>query len=138
MKVFLDTNIVIDLLGCRQPFFEDAARIASMGFRGEIEIVVSTISYPTISYILQKFCSKQETLQKLNQFASFTTIAITTDAMIKNAFKSPITDYEDAVQHETALGYNCDIIVTRNVKDFKNATITVCTSSEFFDHIRHE
>lgn len=131
MKVFLDTNIVIDLLGCRQPFFEDAARIASMGFRGEIEIVVSTISYPTISYILQKYCSLQETIQKLDQFSSFTTIAITTDAMIKDAFRSTIYDYEDAVQHETALGYSCDVIVTRNVKDFKNASVKVCTPAEF-------
>lgn len=134
MKVFLDTNIVIDLLGCRQPFFEDAARIASMGYRGEIEIVVSTISYPTISYILQKYSSIQEAIHKLDQFASFTTIAMTSDTMIKAAFKSPITDYEDAVQHETALGYSCDVIVTRNVKDFKNATIKVCSPAEFLSN----
>jgi len=41
MKVFLDTNVVIDLLGCREPFFSDAALIASMAKRGMIEILLS-------------------------------------------------------------------------------------------------
>ena len=54
-KVFIDTNVLIDFLGEREPFYDAAARIVSRADRKEIELMVSSLSYATASYILMRY-----------------------------------------------------------------------------------
>jgi len=65
MKAFLDTNVMLDFLGERDPFYLSSAKIATLADKGKIEIVVSALSYATVSYFLSKF--ETET----NNFYSF-------------------------------------------------------------------
>ena len=78
--LFLDTNVVLDFLGQRELFYEDAAKIVTLADLGKIEIVVSAMSYATIYYLLLKVDSHQSILEKLTKFK---TIAKTSDLTYK-------------------------------------------------------
>ena len=54
-SVFLDTNIMLDLLGERIPFYDSIAKVATLADRGQITMVVSALSYATVSYFLTKY-----------------------------------------------------------------------------------
>ena len=64
-KLFLDTNIVIDLLGEREPFYDSAAKIATLADKGTIKIVVSALTYSTVFYLLSKFEDKELVKEKI-------------------------------------------------------------------------
>lgn len=51
-KLFLDTNVMLDLLGERVPFYDSVAKIATLADKGDIKIVVSALSYAIVNYFL--------------------------------------------------------------------------------------
>ena len=69
-KVFIDTNVLIDFLGERDPFYTAAARIVSCSDRKEIELMVSSLSYATASYILMRYNPRDLVLEKAEKIHS--------------------------------------------------------------------
>ena len=133
--LFLDTNVVLDLLGERVPFYEDAAKIATLADNKVIEIVVSALSFSTVYYLLCRFESKQTVIEKLSKFKILITTSDLTNQNVDKGLLSDFSDFEDALQYFNALDKNCDIIITRNVKDFKTSKIPVLTPSEYLNSI---
>ncbi len=136
MKAFLDTNIVLDFLGEREPFYLSAAKIATLADKGKIEIVVSALSYVTVSYFLAKFEGIEKTKDKLRKFKVISNICELDEKIIEKGLNSDFSDYEDSLQYFSALRLECDILVTRNVKDFKGAQIPVMTPDEFLNSFK--
>ena len=73
-KVFIDTNILIDFLGEREPFYEAAARIVSRADRKEIDLLVSSLSYATASYILARYNPREMVMDKMKKFTPLCTV----------------------------------------------------------------
>ena len=67
-RLFLDTNVMLDLLGERIPFYDSVAKIATLADKGQISLVVSAMSYATVSYFLTKFENKEKSKDKLRKF----------------------------------------------------------------------
>ena len=67
-KLFIDTNIMMDLLGERIPHYDAAAKIATLADKGKVKIIVSAFSYPTVYYLLSKFESHDKVKEKLRKF----------------------------------------------------------------------
>ena len=130
-RVFLDTNIVLDLLGFREPFYKYAAKIATLADQGKIKLFTSALSFATANYILSKFYSKDIALDKLRKLKVFTAISPIDEEIIEKGLNSSFKDFEDALQYFSALKMNCNFIITRNSKDFKDAEFPVMTSEEF-------
>lgn len=130
-RLFLDTNIVLDLLGERKPFYESAAKIASLSDKGKIELVVSALSYPTVFYILSKFEDSQLVKEKLRKLKVIVETSDLTDKIIDKGLSSKFTDFEDALQYHCAVKMECNILITRNEKDFKASEIPVMTPDEY-------
>lgn len=130
-RLFLDTNIVLDLLGERDPFYLPAAKIASLSDRGEIDIVVSALTYSTVYYVLSKFEGKEVAREKVRKFKVLAQTADLTDQIIDKALLSKFKDLEDALQYYCALGQQCNLIITRNGGDFKNSEIPVLGPDEY-------
>lgn len=135
-KLFLDTNVMLDLLGERDPFYESAAKIATIADRGDIQLVVSALSYSTVYYILSKFESDENVREKLRKFKVIAETADLTDKIVDKGLGSRFIDFEDALQYHCALNSNCNFLITRNGKDFRESDIPVMTPVEFLKSMK--
>jgi predicted nucleic acid-binding protein len=130
-KLFLDANVVIDLLGERDPFYKAVARIATLADRGEINLVVSALTYSIVFYLLSKFEDREVVKEKIRKFMVIAETSDLTDKIIEKGLSSGFSDFEDALQYHCALMMNCNIVITRNGKDFKGSEIPVLSPDEF-------
>ena len=130
-KLFLDTNIVLDLLGEREPFYESAAKIASIADKGKVKLIISALTYSTAYYVLSRFEDKEVVKEKLRKFKVITETSDLTDKIIDKSLSSKFIDFEDALQYHCTIKMDCNIIITRNGKDFKESEIPVMTPDEY-------
>ena len=134
-RIFLDTNVILDLLAERVPFYESIAKVATLADEKKITLIVSPLSFTTVDYVLNKFENSQTVLNKLRKFKIICEICEVNDEIIDKALNSNFTDFEDAVQYFTALNSNTSLILTRNGKDFKLATIPIMSAEEYLSSI---
>ncbi|MDH5400516.1 MAG: PIN domain-containing protein [Cyclobacteriaceae bacterium] len=137
MKLFLDTNILIDLVGNRAPFASWAYKIFQKQKTEHWKLYTSSNSVLTTYYILERELGQKKSKQAIKILLSrLEIIPIEKSDMLKGLI-TEFKDFEDAVQHECALKKNgLDYIITRNKKDFKKSVLPVLSSEELF--IRHE
>ena len=134
MKVFLDTNIVIDLLDKREPFYIDAVELFTLAYKKKITLFVSPMTYATASYLLRKH-GKEGMRKLLSNFRQLSQITTADEKVVDAALASSFEDYEDALQYYSALTRNVDVIVTRNKKDFTSANIPVLLPKELLEQL---
>ena len=130
-RLFLDTNIMLDLLGEREPFYVEAAKLATLAERGKLTMVVSPLSFTTVNYFISKFESPQIAKEKLRKFKIISETSAMSDQTIEKGLNSNFTDFEDALQYFCAVDSNCDVIITRNAKDFKKSLLPVMSADEY-------
>ena len=131
-RLFLDTNILVDLVCYRKPFVQEAERIFALAAMGKVSIAISAISYINTVYIARKYdLSTQKVLEILKNIASFTTITDLNESTIKDALDCGWNDFEDAVQYFSSQSFVADCIITRNPKDFEKSSVPVYTPIEF-------
>ncbi|MCY7375935.1 MAG: PIN domain-containing protein [Pyrinomonadaceae bacterium] len=136
IKALLDTDINLDFILQRQPFFVEADEIFLRRSNGDFEAYVCDITPMNIFYIGRKEVGRQKTIQAIADLLTMAKVCAAEKNILQTALSSPITDYEDAVQHECALAENLDAIVTRNTKDFKNSSVKVYSPAEFLQFLQ--
>lgn len=136
MKLYWDTNVMLDFLGERDPFYNSAAKIATLADKRQIKIFASSLSYATISYFLTKYEGIEKAKDKLRKFKVISEICELDELIIEKGLNSDFSDFEDSLQYYSALRTECDIIITRNGKDFKKSQIPVMTPDEFLNSIK--
>ena len=131
-KVFVDTNVLLDLLLERDTWAQDAALLFSMADRKEIELLCCSLSFSTSVYLMQRFkYTRGEIVKKLSIVKSICTITTVNDAVIDRMLQSDFADLEDAIQYYSAFAFGAETIVTRNPKDFATSTIPILTPKDF-------
>ena len=135
-RLFLDTNIILDLLGERGKFYKSAAKLATLADNGIVKLVVSPVSYAIVYYLLAKHSNAQKAKETLRKFKVISEVGVVSDAIIEKGLNSPFEDFEDSLQYFSAVDSNCEIIITRNKKDFKHSLITVMTADEYLNAIK--
>ncbi len=136
MRILLDNDVILDFLTARPPFFIEAEEIFEHLDNGKIECFVSAITPINVFYIVRKLSGKDVALQAVKDLLSSVNVCQNNLQILQKATLSTISDYEDAVQHESAVAENLDAIVTRNIKDFANATVKVYSSLEFLSILK--
>ena len=131
MKVLFDTNIILDVLLDRQPFSEHASHLLSRVERSEMTGFLCATTVTTIHYLLSKHLDKGKANTCIDSIMALFEVAAVNRLVIENALESRFTDFEDSVLHESAIHAGVEYIVSRNIKDFKNAKIPVFTPIEF-------
>lgn len=130
-KVFVDTNILIDLLGYRKPFSKYAIEIFDKAERRKVELFVSSHSFATTHYLLKKYMMETELREVLYALLDYLTIIAVDTDMIKKGLRSNYKDFEDALQIIAANSIRkLDYIVTRNLKDFSDSGIAILPPDE--------
>lgn len=130
-RVFIDTNIMLDLLGERKPFYEPIAKIATLAEKGAVTMIVSPLSFTTVNYFLCKFENAKIAVEKLRKFKILCEICTLDTHTVEKGLNSSMKDFEDALQYFSATESGCEIIITRNGKDFAKSLLPVMTSDEF-------
>lgn len=130
-KIFLDTNIIVDLLSDRQPFSKYAIQIFQKAENNEIQLFTSSHSIATTHYLLKKFLDEKELRIVLYDLLDYLTVIAVDIDILKKGLRSNHKNYEDAVQILCASSVqNIDCIVTRNTKDYKTSEIPVFNPDE--------
>lgn len=135
-KVFVDTSIILDWLGRREPFFKYAKELFSKGEENEIEILVSTISFINTQYILRKHIGKDKAKQTLAAMRTICTVCSSGEKEIDLALVSSFTDFENAFQYYSAKNSSAKVIITRNPKDFVKSDIPIMSAEEYLKAMR--
>lgn len=138
MKVLLDTNIILDYLLKREPFYADAKRIFDSCLYS-IDGLVTPHSLIDIFYMLSERTDSSEEYCRSTILKLKTVLYVVseTDSTVFLAIKNnDFKDFEDSIQHECAIFADADYIITRNAKDFSASKILVLSPADFFD-IQH-
>ena len=130
-RMLLDTDINLDFVLARQPFFVEAKEIFLQLAQNKFEAYIADITAINIYYFGRKEKGRDDTLKELEKLLRLVKICSVDSIILQKAINSPISDYEDAVQHECAVAENLDAIVTRNTKDFKNSSVKIYSPTEF-------
>ena len=136
-KIFLDTNIILDFLGEREGFYEASAKIMTLADKKKIQVYTSPSSISNVFYVLGKYENSKIALEKIRKFKLLCSMSVMDDEVVEKAIKSDFKDFEDAMQYFSALASNCNIIITRNEKDFKNAMIPVMNAESYLLSLRN-
>lgn len=131
MRVLLDTNVVLDFVLARQPFFAEADEIFVRLQNNEFEAFVSPITPINVFYTTRKERDKPTAFSAIEELLKVVEIARSDKRIFQNALLLDFSDYEDAVQAAGAAAENLDAIVTRNAKDYKNASIKIYSPNDF-------
>jgi len=130
-RIFIDTNIMLDFLGERKPFYDPIAKIATLAEKEKLTMIVSPTSFATVNYFLAKFENPKVAREKLRKFKIISKKCSLDEHTIEKGLNSSIKDFEDALQYFSATESECEIIITRNGKDFKKSLLPVMTADEF-------
>lgn len=131
-KIFVDTNIVIDLLSRREPFYNEAAMLFSLADRKQIEISVSSLTIANTSYSLLRQLNSRKAKSVLRKLRLIVEILPLDEKVVDLALNdNSFVDFEDALQYFTALEHGQELIITRNLKDFKNSKLPAMTAKQF-------
>ncbi len=136
MRVFLDTNILLDTIVSRDnlSFAQNAATILSLGDNGTVELYMSALSVPTIAYVLKNMTpAAKKTI--ISELVDIVKVLPSLPEHIAKMLESQMSDIEDALQVQSAAEGGCDVIVTRNIHDFKLSEIPAISPDEFLRKI---
>lgn len=133
MKLFIDTNVILDLLQYREPWVNDTIVLFQLAKEKKLELIVTDLTFVNVVYIAQKNCDKkklQETLVNLKKLVSVVTIG---DIYIEQALNVDFSDFEDAIQYYAAKKEQVDYILTRDKNGFKMSDIPVMNVTDFLN-----
>ena len=131
-KILIDTNVLLDYLLEREPFFEDAKGIMVSCAEGKVKGCIAAHSIPNIFFILRKDYNTKERREVLSTLCSiFDVEGIDKAKLLSGLANEDFTDFEDCLQMECAKSYGADYIVTRNVADYSVSEIKAIEPKDY-------
>jgi predicted nucleic acid-binding protein len=130
-KVFVDSDIILDLLCERQPFYDFAAEIFTMGDTGKIKLFTTPVVFANVFFILRKILGIEKAKDLLRKLRILVAIVPIYERNVDLALNSKFSDFEDALQYFAARENNMHVLLTRNVKDYKEKDLIIQTPEEY-------
>ena len=131
-KIFVDANIVLDLLEKREEFYKEAQELFTLSDKKNVKLYISALTLANVHYLLYKHL-KMKARKVLAKFKVLVDVLAVDDKILDLSLTSDLKDFEDAIQYYTAIENDMDIIITRNKKDFKNLDIPILTAKEYLN-----
>jgi len=125
MRVVLDTNVILDVWLAREPFWRDSAELLGLVESEEIEGVICPTTVTTLHYLAKKVLGEKKARNLIEELLKICEVGGMGSGVFREALKSGIKDFEDAVIEAIAIESGADYIATRNIKDFKKSKIPV-------------
>ena len=132
-SIFLDTNVILDLIEDRKPFSLYTQYIFSRKEANEVILYTSSLNFVNMHYIISKKTNKDTALKTLIKLKTLISLLPLTDKIIELSLASNFSDFEDAIQYFSAIENGINTIITRDIKDFKKAKINILSSKQYFE-----
>lgn len=129
-KVYIDSDVILDLLQVRHPFHEDAHSLFALIEQGKLKGFVSPLIFANLFYILRKDCDNKGAVDRLIRLKMLLKVVTIGERTIELALSSSFTDFEDAIQYFAAVDCKADCLITRNKRDYKDSKIPVFLPGE--------
>ena len=136
MKILFDTNIILDVLLLRKPYYTSATFLLSEVEQGNIEGYLCPTTITTIGCLVSKVKGANQAKRLMKNLLNIFNLTELSKSVFETACSHKISDFEDAVLHESARLSNIEGIVTRNIKDFKFASLKVFDPEELIGIIK--
>ena len=130
-RVFIDTNVLLDVLARRAPFYPAAAAVWTLAESGKILGMVSTLSFNNLYYILRRQSGSAKAREAIRLLHGIFTTIPPDNQILAQALDSGMADFEDALQWFSALHADAQCLITRNTADFPAGHLPVLTPDEF-------
>ena len=129
MRILIDTNVILDILQKREPFFADSYRALRKAIESDVECLISATAATDIFYMLRKaFGSAKQAREQLAQIVTFADVQ---GMDIHTALMRDMPDFEDAVVDAVAERNGASYILTRNIKDFAGSVVPALLPVDF-------
>lgn len=136
MKALVDLNIVLDVLGRREPHYQTSAEVWGAIEAGEVEGLIAAHSMTTAHYLIARHLDNKRAKIAVQDILKVFSVAAVDHDVIQDAVGLAWPDFEDAVQMAAAAQAGADYLITRNPKDFKAGPIDVVQPGEFLALLR--
>jgi predicted nucleic acid-binding protein len=133
--VLVDTNVLLDVLLSRPPFFRHAQQIWSLAERGQIQGLVSAASFLNVYYIVRRLASRPQADRALKGMREIFQIAPVDRDAIDQAIAARFADFEDAVQSACAVRAGAVCIITRDERHFARSSVPAIAPDAFLAKI---
>ncbi|MCI2242905.1 PIN domain-containing protein [Adlercreutzia faecimuris] len=137
MRILVDVNVIVDILGNTDDFADSFCALDAILLR-EFEPCLLASMTPTIHYVLaaRKYATRAQATQALEALSSLVSVLDVTGADFRAALKSPLVDFEDALIAEAARRHGVDLILTRNLRDFRKSPVAAMSPRQFLEAYR--
>lgn len=135
MILFLESDVLIDVLQNRAPHATYGANVIDYSVRGRFRLITSPLCIANAHYTFSKAVGQERSKNAIRELLELVELAPMPASVVKDALASSMKDFEDAMQVSTARSAGADVILTRNIRDFKNSPIRVLTPSQFLSTI---
>ena len=133
MNIFLDTNFLLDFF-IRDEYLEVCSQLLRLSHERGDRLFISFLSVANFAYVIRKTPDLQKSIM-ITKLCSLFSVIDNTHSQIQKALQISAHDFEDVLQYQTALDGGCNVIITRNQKDFKFSDIPVLSASEYLIQI---
>lgn len=130
-KLFIDSDIILDVLARRDAFYESAAMLFELGYAKKIDMYTTAVVFANVFYILRKRHGAEKSKEQLRKLRRIITVLPINDEAVDDALVSTIADFEDGLQYFTAKENKIPVLITRNVKDYKEGDLVIQTAEEY-------
>lgn len=130
-EVFIDTDIVLDLLCKREPFYPYAAEVFTLGDKGTLTLLTTPLVFANVFYILRKLLGIEKAKELLRKLRIMMGIVEIDEKIVDLALNSSFSDFEDGIQYFTAREHGIQHLLTRNLRDYKGSELIVQTPEEY-------
>ena len=138
IHIFSDTDIILDVVTGRLPYSVEASALFTLIEEGQIRSSASSLSFSNIYYVLRKYATHQRVVSRLKELSELVEILNVDKSIIKRALQSKFKDLEDSIQYYAALSNpEIEVLVTRNIKDYKVSELPVMTPETFLKTYSH-
>lgn len=132
MKIYLDTNILLDVLLKREQFYQDSMAVLNLCKDKEHEGWINLITVANLFYIGTKFVGKKEAREVIETLVTYLQVTGSSTQTVIHALNAGFDDFEDGLQYACAIeSQEIEAIITRNAKDYKNSSIPFFSPAEF-------
>lgn len=133
MRVFLDTNVILDFYDSNRGHYMPTAVVFDLAVKGKIQLAVCAQSFITAFYILRKVYDKDTLYQSMRSLFKICQVSVVDSLIIEKALSREGFDFEDTVQYFSSKTIDADIILTRDSKGFNEFDIRHLTAEEFLN-----
>ncbi len=134
MVILLDTNVMLDYLETREPYFEDSCRVLLLCAEEKVKGYIAFHSIPNIYYIMRKTHDKEKRRELLIEICNLLTVVSASHEKVVDAInREDFSDFEDCLQMQCAKEIKADYIITRNVKDYIHSDIEAISPDRFLE-----